>query len=55
MFLEDQIVGDVEKSDKPQSSLEILIISTSVSLFVIHNDHGRAGEDNNDGLVEAVY
>ena len=55
VFLKDQISGDVEKSDEPQSSLEIYIISTSVYLLVIHNDHGRAGEDNNDGLVEPIY
>ena len=32
MFLKDQIVGDVKKSDESQSSLKIPIIPTSVSL-----------------------
>ena len=49
LFLKDQIVGNVEKSDEPQSSLEILIIPTSVSPLVVHNDHGGARDDNNDG------
>ena len=54
MFLKDQIVGDVEKSDDSQSSLDILVIPTSVSPHVVHNDHGEAGEDNNDDLAELV-
>ena len=41
MFLEDQIIGDAEKSDEPQSSPEIPIIPTSVSPLVIDNDHDQ--------------
>ena len=54
VFLEDQIVGDEKKSDESQSSPEIPIIPTSVSPPVIHNDHGGAGEDNDDGPTEPV-
>ena len=52
MFLEDQIVSDIEKSDASQASPEIPIIQTFVSPPVVHNDYERAGEDNNDGTVE---
>ena len=54
MFLEDQIVCDAEKSDKSQSSLEISIIPTSVSLPVVHDDHGGAEENNNDDPAKPV-
>ena len=54
MFLEDQVVGDAEKSDESQSSLQILIIPTSVSPPVAYDDHGGAREDNNDGPREPV-
>ena len=52
VFLKDQIVGDAEKIDESQSSLEIPIIPTSISPHVVHNDHGGAGEDNNDSPAE---
>lgn len=54
VFLEDQIVGDTEKSDESQSSPEIPIILTSVSPPVVLDNHGRAGEDNNNSPVEPV-
>ena len=54
VFLKDQIIGDVEKSDESQSSPEILIIQISISPPVVHDDHEGANEDNNDGLVEPV-
>ena len=41
MFLEDQIVGDTNKSDESQSSPEILIIPTSISPPVVHDDYGE--------------
>lgn len=37
-----QIVGDVEKSDESQTSVEIHIIPTLVSPPVVHDDHERA-------------
>ena len=54
MFLKDQIIGDAEKSDEPQSSLDILIILSSVSPFVVQDDHRGAEEDNNDCPIEPV-
>ena len=54
VFLENQIVSDAEKSDESQPSPEIPIIPTSVSPPAIHNDYGKAGEDNNDGLEKPV-
>lgn len=54
MFLKNQIVGYEEKSDKPQSSPETPILLTLVSLLTVHNDHRRAGQDNDDGSVEQV-
>ena len=54
VFLEDQLVGDAEKSDEPQLSSEIPIIPTSISPLVVHNDHKGTGEDNNDGPTEPV-
>ena len=54
LFLEDQIVCDAEKSDKSQSSPEISIILTSVSLPVVHDDNGGAEENTNDDLVKPV-
>ena len=44
VFLENQIVGDTEKSDKSQSSLEIPIIPISVSLSIVYYDHKGARE-----------
>ena len=41
VFLEDQIVGDTNKSDESQSSPEILIIPTSVSPPVVHDGYGE--------------
>ena len=54
VFLEDQIVSDAENSDESQSSLKIPIIPTLVSPFIVHNDHGGAGEDSNNGPAELV-
>ncbi|KAH9780323.1 hypothetical protein KPL71_008037 [Citrus sinensis] len=50
-----KIVGDAEKSDESQSSLQIPIILTSVSSPVAHDDHGGAVEDNNDDGGEPKY
>ena len=54
VFLEDQIVSDAKKSDESQSSPEIPIIPTSISPPTVHDNHGGAGEDNNDGPTEPV-
>ena len=54
VFLEDQIVSDAEKSDKSQSSPEIPIIPTLISPPTVHDNHGGAEEDNNDGPTEPV-
>ena len=54
MLLKDHIVGDIENSDESQSSPKIPIILTSVSPLVVHDDHGGAGKDNNDGLAEQI-
>ena len=54
MLLEDQIVGDAKRSDESQSSLEILRIPTSISPPVVHDNHGRAEKDNNNGPIELV-
>ena len=54
MFFDDQIVSTAEKSNEFQLSLEIPIIPTSVSPFILHDDHGGAREDNNDSLIEVV-
>ena len=48
VFLKDYI-GYPEKSDEFESSPEIFIIPISVSLHVVHKNHGRAEEDNNNG------
>ena len=39
VFHEDQILGDIEKSDESQLSSKIPIIPNSVSLLVLHDDH----------------
>ena len=54
VFLEDQIIGDIEKSGEPWSFLEIIIIPTSVSPLGVHDDYEGAGEDNDDGPIEPV-
>ena len=54
MFLEDHIVSTVEKSNGFQLSLEIPIIPTSISPFILHDDRGGAREDNNDGPIKVV-
>ena len=48
------IVGDAKKSDESKSSPKIPIIPSSISPPVVHDDYGKAGEDNNDGLEEPV-
>ena len=53
-FLEYHIVGDAGKNDDSQSSLEIFIIPTLVSPPIDHNDHGGAGENNNDGPTKLI-
>ena len=54
MFLEDQIIGDTKKSDESRSSPEIFIIPISISSLAVHDDHGGAGEDNNDSPIELI-
>ena len=54
VFFEDQIIGDAKKSDESQSFPEIPIIPTSISPPTVHDNHGGAGEDNNDGPTEPV-
>ena len=55
VFLEDQIVGDVEKSHEPQSSSEkIHIILTLVSTPVVYNNYEGAEEDNNNDSTKPV-
>ena len=54
VFLQDQTVGNAEKSDESQSSPKIPIIPTSVSPPIVHDDHGGVEEDNNDGPLEPI-
>ena len=54
IFLKYQIVGNAEKSDESQSSPKILIIPTSISPLIVHDDQGGAEGDNNDGPLKPI-